>query len=126
MTPPDADGWIEWHDKGTSPFEEDIVFYVEQRLANGETIVCRGDEDSWFNPPNRPDLNVVAYRILEPVKPLTIDREKNLEKQIAVLKSQLKLAILVIDFTPEATLNELADQQLQALKKEIGAYDENA
>lgn len=47
-------------------------------------------------------------------------RMNELAEENARLQKQLNLALHVINCIPENQLNELADQQLQALKKEMG------
>jgi uncharacterized membrane protein YgaE (UPF0421/DUF939 family) len=45
---------------------------------------------------------------------------KQQQNTVDLLQKQLSLALRVINCIPENQLNELADQQLQALKKEMG------
>jgi hypothetical protein len=97
----------------------ELLENVVLRLKIIEDYISQGDliTTGYFKIKRICDLKAMRREVLDISKDV---KEKCLE--IERLHKLLESALLLIDFIPEATLSEIADQQLQALKKEMGDH----
>jgi hypothetical protein len=69
---PDKDGWIEWKGRAR-PVE--MRQAVEIEMLNGDKEVSKAGEHDWYHTGGcNKGFNIIAYRLLAPVKPLTITK----------------------------------------------------